>query len=276
VSVWDWLIVAVLNGSIIVYGIYLSRGVKTSTDWFLAGRSLPWWMVGVSMYATAIDASDLIADSGGTYTLGMRYLATNWVGIVGGWALAAYWIFRPMYRAGMYTNAEYLEARFGPASRVMAALVQVQYRTLVLAIMGRTIYLTLTIVCGWQSLAWWAVAAVAALATLYTALGGLRSVAVTDSLQFVVMTAAALLIWVLVFNRVGGFSGVEAKLAHYDPRLAVNLLHGGEDLIKETAAKDLDEQALHRKLLSGGRYDARRFLLGRQPHPGHAHVRLQE
>jgi SSS family solute:Na+ symporter len=62
----------------------------------LAGRSLPWWLVGLSMYATAIDSSDLVADSGGTYTLGFSVFVANWVGVVGGWALAAFFVFLPM------------------------------------------------------------------------------------------------------------------------------------------------------------------------------------
>ena len=80
----DWGLVIVLNGSIVAYGFYLSRGVVTSTDWFLAGRRLPWWLVGFSMYATAIDSSDLVADSGGTYALGLGVCMINWVGVV--WA----------------------------------------------------------------------------------------------------------------------------------------------------------------------------------------------
>ena len=71
------------------------------------------------MYATAIDSSDLVADSGGTYTLGFSYFVTNWVGVVGGWALAAFVVLPSIYRAGIYTNAQY-EARFGPA--VLVAL----------------------------------------------------------------------------------------------------------------------------------------------------------
>ncbi len=69
----DWLLVVVLNGSIIVYALWHGRGVQSSSEWFLAGRSLPWWIVGLSMYATAIDSSDLVADSGGTYNLGVSY-----------------------------------------------------------------------------------------------------------------------------------------------------------------------------------------------------------
>ena len=165
-TAWDWLIVFVLNGGIILYGLYLSRGMRSSADWFLAGRRLPWWLVGLSMYATAIDASDLIADSGGTYTLGMSVFVANWVGVVGGW---------------------------------------------VLAIIGTTVFLTLTVASGWDTLtAWSVVGAIALVASIYTALGGLRSVAITDALQFGVMTLAGLVIWFIVWGqsrRMDGYRG---------------------------------------------------------------------
>ena len=73
----DWILVVLLNGAIIIYGLFLGRGTKSSSDWFLAGRRLPWWIVGLSLYATAIDSSDLVADSGGTYSLGISYFVTN-------------------------------------------------------------------------------------------------------------------------------------------------------------------------------------------------------
>lgn len=147
-SAVDWTIVVALNAGIILYGIARACDTKTSSDWFLAGRSLPWRMIGLSLYATAIDASDLVADAGGTYAVGMSYLVTNWVGVTLGWFLLANWIALPMYRAGMYTNAEYLEARFSLSARVISALVQALYRTLVLAIIAITLYLLLAIVCG--------------------------------------------------------------------------------------------------------------------------------
>ncbi len=260
----DWLIVVLLNGSIIAYGIFLSRGVHSSADWFLAGRSLPWWLVGVSMYATAIDSSDLVADSGGTYTLGLSFFVSNWVGVVGGWALAAFVVFPPIYRAGMYTNAEYLEARFGPAVRVLCALIQVQYRTLVLAIIGTTLYLTLSVVCGWGASTWWVVAAIAVLASIYTALGGLRSVAVTDSLQFVVMTVAGLIIWGLVWNQVGGWDGITQRLNDHEPGLADQLLHVGHDNIERVDVSDAAPVTIERKLLTGGRYDGEAEIITRR------------
>jgi len=228
VAALDWTLVLVLNGGIILYGLYLSRGMRSSADWFLAGRQLPWWLVGLSMYATAIDASDLVADSGGTYTLGMSVFVANWVGVVGGWVLAGFFILLPMYRLGMYTNAEYLEARFGVTVRVICAFVQVQYRTLVLAIISTTAFLTLTVGSGWDPLsAWGVVGGIALLASIYTALGGLRSVAITDALQFCVMTLAGLVIWFIVWGKVRGWSGIEAKLTAVSADLRAKLLHIG-------------------------------------------------
>ena len=234
----DWAIVIALNGAIIAYGLFRSRGTQTSSDWFLAGRTLPWWMVGLSLYATAIDSSDLVADAGGVFNLGVRYFVVNWVGVILGWFIAANFIALPMYRAGMYTNAEYLEARFGPAARVISAAVQVQYRTMVLGIIATTIYLTLSVACGWGDLAAWsAVAVIALIATIYTALGGLRSVAVTDALQAVVMIVASLVLFVLVWNRVGGWSGTEAALAAHEPGLEKELLHVGSDQVEREGGR---------------------------------------
>jgi SSS family solute:Na+ symporter len=248
--------VFLLNGSIVVYGLYLARGTRTGVDWFLGGRSLPWWMVGLSMYATAIDSSDLIADSGGSYTLGISYFVVNWVGIVGGWALAAFVICLPMYRAGMYTNAEYLEARFGVVPRVVSVLVQVQYRTLVLAIMGTTIYLVMSIVTDFSPAGSWSVVvAIAVLAAAYTAFGGLRSVAVTDNLQFILMAASALIIWGVVWNHVGGWSGIEAKLAAADPDLPQQMLHVGHDNVEVIDVSEQTGEGIDRFLLTGGDLD---------------------
>lgn len=254
---FDWMLVIGLNGAIIAYGLFKSRETKSSSDWFLAGRSLPWWVVGFSLWATAIDSSDLVADSGGTYTLGMRYFVTNWVGTVVGWVMAAYLIVLPMYRAGMYTNAEYLEARFGPTARIISALVQVQYRTLVLGIIATTIYLTLSVVCGWGSTETWAaVVGIALLATVYTALGGLKSVAITDALQSVIMVVASIILFVTVWNRAEGLSGIEARLNAHQSGLAAELLHVGADKVDVEDVDGLSQQQIERKLLLGGEYDS--------------------
>ena len=251
----DWTLVVILNGAIIAYGMFLGRNTKTSSDWFLAGRRLPWWIVGLSLYATAIDSSDLVADSGGTYTLGISYFVTNWVGTVAGWVVAAHFIVLPMYRAGMYTNAEYLEARFGPAARLISAVVQVQYRTLVLGIIATTIYLTVSVVFDWEAAAWWVVGLIAVLATVYTAWGGLRSVAITDAMQSIVMLIASVVLFALVWSAVGGWSGIEAKLAEHDSTLPSQMLHVGHDRVATEHVADLPAGQIANQLLLGGDYN---------------------
>ena len=254
---FDWLLVIALNGAIIVYGLFKSRETKSSSDWFLAGRTLPWWVIGFSLWATAIDASDIVADSGGTFSIGMRYFVTNWVGTVAGWIVGAWFIALPMYRAGMYTNAEYLEARFGPAARIISALVQVQYRTLVLGIIATSIYLTLSVVCGWAPFQTWCVVlAIAGLATIYTSLGGLKSVAITDALQSIIMVGASIILFAVVWNHIGGWAGLEEKLNAQQSGLADQLLHIGRDSVDTKDVSELSPEAIERRLLIGGQYNA--------------------
>ncbi|HBO53358.1 MAG TPA: hypothetical protein DD471_15325 [Planctomycetes bacterium] len=124
---------------------------------------------------------------------------------------------------------------------MLSVLVQLQYRTAVMAIIAYTAYLTLDIVCGLGSYAWWGVIGIAILASIYTALGGLRSVAITDSLQFVVMLAAALLFWGLVWGEVGGWEGTREKLEAHDPEVAAEMLHVGHDTVERKAVVKFSE-----------------------------------
>jgi Na+/proline symporter len=147
---------------------------------------------------------------------------------------------------------------------VICAFVQVQYRTLVLAIIATTAFLTLSIVSGWDDRsAWMAVGGIAILAAVYTAFGGLRSVAVTDSLQFGVMTAAGLVIWFFVWGMVGGWSGVEQRLASVDTDLATRLLHVGSEKVEVEAVGQFSLQEIERKLITGGEYDPQRQVIER-------------
>ncbi len=254
-SAIDWTLVVLLNGAVVVYALIGPRRSQSSRDWFLGGRSLPWWVVGVSAFATAIDSSDLVADAGGVYWLGMRYFVTNWVGTVVGWMLLAHFIAIPMYRAGMYTNSEYLEARFGPTARVLSSLVQVQYRTMVMANISTTLFLTFAVVGGLGAEAWWAVAVVVLLATLYTMWGGSRGVALADVIQSTVMIAAGLILFAVVWNAVGGWQGIASKLESHDSTLPARMLRVGSEHLETTDMRGLSEQDIVRQLLLGGDYN---------------------
>ena len=223
----DWCLVLIINGSIILFGLWKARGTRSSVDWFLAARGLPWWMVGLSLFATAVDSGDYIAVAGASYQNGMSYISSWWLGITVGWFTVAYIVFLPMYRTGMFTNAEYLEYRFGPVTRVISVFIQIQYRTNVMANVAFSLYLTFTTLTGWGDQTWWLVVAIAFGAAVYTASGGLKSVAITDAIQSVVMIAASLVMWWTVWNSVGGWTGVETTFERIDPNLTEAMLHVG-------------------------------------------------
>ena len=164
------------------------------------------------MFATAVDSGDYVAVAGAAYQNGMNFITDWWLGITIGWMLVAWAVFLPMYRSGMFTNAEYLERRFCPSTRVISVIVQVIYRTNVLGNVAYSLFLTFNILTGWGHLTWYLVVAIAAGAAIYTATGGLKSVALTDSIQSIVMLVAAVVMWWIVYDKVGGFAGMEQTL----------------------------------------------------------------
>ncbi|MBI1311400.1 sodium/solute symporter [bacterium] len=215
----DWLIVLIVNGSIIAYGLYLARGTHSSSEWFLASRTLPWWAVGLSMFATNVDNADLVGVTGKTFTEGIHVITVYALGSAVGGILAAYFLVPEISRLGLYTNAEYLEVRYGPSARILSALIQIQYRTSMLGMMIWSTFLVLTkLVDIPEPLAWGLILLLVALAGLYTAWGGLKSVVWTDSAQGIVMMAAAIVVFVSIWNAVGGWSALEEKLLAADQR----------------------------------------------------------
>jgi len=213
------MIVLIVNGSIIGYGLYLARGVHTSGEWFLAARSLPWWAVGLSMFATNVDNADLVGVTGMTYNEGIHVISVYAIGSVAGGILAAWFIVPAITRRGFYTNAEYLEARYGPGCRILSALIQIQYRTSMLGMMIWSTFLVLTRLVELPAeLAWGMIIGLMILAGLYTALGGLKSVVFTDSAQGIVMIIAGLVIFSTVWNAVGGWDTLRETLQAMDAR----------------------------------------------------------
>ena len=209
----DWLIVLVLNGTVMCYGLALARGAKTSQDWFIGARALPWWAIGLSMFATNVDNADLVSLTGTTYNEGLHIIMVHTLGSLLGASFAAFFLVPAMAKSGQFTNAEYLESRFGPAARVLSALIQIQYRSSMLGLMIWSLYLLLTGLLGLQSgIAWALIVAIVALVAAYTSLGGLKSVVMTDAFQGVIMFVAMAVIFGAVWNAAGGWSQMRQTL----------------------------------------------------------------
>jgi len=122
----DWLLVIVINVGIVIYGVAAIKRTKRSFEWYLAAKTLPWWAIGLSAFGTAVDTGDYVAVAGGAYRFGLSQLAFWWLGLALGWFILSFFVIRPIYRTGMFTNAEWLEFRFGRAARVLAVLINLQ------------------------------------------------------------------------------------------------------------------------------------------------------
>lgn len=209
----DWLIVLVLNGSVMLYGLILARGARTSEDWFLGRRLLAWWAIGLSMFATNVDNADLVSLTGTTYNEGLHIIMVHTLGSLLGACFAGFFLVPTMARTGQFTNAEYLETRFGPTARVFSALIQIQYRSSMLGLMIWSLYLLLTGMLALDSaVAWTMIVGIVMFAALYTSLGGLKSVVMTDALQGIILFLAMAVIFIAVWNAAGGWSEMSQTL----------------------------------------------------------------
>ncbi|QDT41497.1 Sodium/glucose cotransporter [Gimesia alba] len=228
----DWLIVFVLNGSVIAFGFYLARSTKSSSDWFLGGRSLPWWGLGLSIFATSVDNADAVSLTGYAYNHGMHIITAFTLASVCGAILASFIVVPVLYRGGFYTNAEYLETRFGKSIRTISALIQIQYRTSMLGLMIWSIYLMLQGILDFTPVQIWTLIVLLVIFTAaYTTWGGLTSVVWTDALQSLIMIAGGIAIFCAVWSASGGWSETVQKLSESTDEKGqplINWLHIGQ------------------------------------------------
>ncbi|MGD9647774.1 MAG: sodium/solute symporter [Pirellulales bacterium] len=200
----DLAIIVVYMIGMQLVGMFYARYVHSAGDFFLAGRALPFWAVGVSIVASDIGAIDLITGSGAAYQHGVAQANFDWLGSVPAVLLAAF-IFLPYYwRAGVYTIPEFLGRRYNAGVQWLQALIWLAFMGVNVALMLWTSAVILQTVLGWSPE--FAIAVTAILVGLYTVTGGLAAVVMTDVLQVVVMFVGAGALTVLSVWDAGGWS----------------------------------------------------------------------
>ena len=187
----------------VVVGLIVgSRRQKTAEDYFLAGRSLPWYVVGCSYIGSNLSTEHFIGMIGMAYLYGIALAAWEWNGIVTFSLLA--WLILPLYyRGGFYTMPEFLERRFNSACRyafgILTVLINISAFLAAVLFAGGVALKTLF---GWELEV--GIIVIAVVAGSYTIYGGLVSVAWTDFIQVIVMLASALLVLLFGLQEVGG------------------------------------------------------------------------
>ncbi len=178
-SVMDIGVFALFYGVVIAVSLYKSRQEKNSVDYFLAGRGLPWWLIGLSILAANISTEQFVGMAGqGAGTVGLAVSAWQLTGSVGIVIIA--FTFLPRFlRSGIYTMPEYLEYRYNPAARaIMAVYTMLIYVTVTITAVLYSGGLTLSTIFEIDlTLSIWIIGLIAA---FYTTWGGLKAVAWAD------------------------------------------------------------------------------------------------
>jgi len=218
----DYIVLLVYVLGIFAVGVGLSVKVKDTKDMFAAGEKSPWWASGLSGFMTMFSAGTFVVWGGIAYKLGFVAVAINLMygiaAILVGFVVAGKW-----KKLGIRTPAEFIERRFGKAALHFYTWTMMLYR---MAGVGVALYALAVLLVALMPLAdgnffrdpatgnlslTWAIVFFGGCVVIYTMVGGLWAVLMTDVLQFVVLTLAVLFILPLILMEVGGVGGFVAK-----------------------------------------------------------------
>ena len=210
-STLDWLIVGLYFILSLTIGIWSSKKAgKDTKSFFLAGRNMPWWLLGISMVATTFstDTPNLVTD-----LVRQNGVSGNWswwafllTGMLTVFVYAKLW-----HRSGVLTDIEFYELRYSGKAAAFLRGFRALYLGLVfnVLVMG-TVSLAAVkfgeIVLGWPG--WMTLSIACSITLAYSTLGGLKAVIMTDFIQFILAMVGS--IWAMFFilglPQVGGLS----------------------------------------------------------------------
>jgi len=207
----DWIIVAGYFAIILGLAWWVIKQRKdTSTDYFLAGRHLGWFIVGASIFASNIGSEHLVglAGSGATDGVAMAHYELHaWCLLILGWVMVPFYM-----RSKVFTMPEFLERRFSPTARTVLSVISLVAYVLTKIAVGIfaggvvfSVLLPNMNLFGLDSF-WVGSILVIVLTGIYTILGGLRAVAYTEALQTVVLVLGSILVTIFGLKALGGWS----------------------------------------------------------------------
>ena len=219
----DWIIFIGYVVIIVFVGLWVSRKKKgeqrTSQDYFLAGRSLPWWAIGATLIAANISAEHFIAMSGSGYAIGLAIAAYEWIAAVTLIFVAKY--FLPVFiEKGIFTMPQFLTQRYD--KRVSTCFAVFWILVYIFVNMTAVIYLgalAMERIIGIPLI--YGIIGFSAFSALYSLWGGMKAVAWTDVINVCVLIFGGLVTTAFALNAISDGNGVIAgfvELLHKAPQ----------------------------------------------------------
>jgi len=184
-------------------GLYIGKKHKNAEDYFLAGRSMTWFFIGISLFASNISSTTLIGLSGDAYSTGISVFNYEWFAVI---ILIFFVIFFLPFilKSQVYTMPEFLEKRYDGRARSYFSLLTLFLNIVVdtagsLYAGGLLLKLVFPDIPMWQT-----ITILAIIAGIYTIAGGLAAVIYTDAIQTVFLMIGAIVISITAFMKLGG------------------------------------------------------------------------
>jgi len=205
----DLAIIVIYFASIVGLGCWAGlRKKKTeqAQEYFLAGKTLRWPVIGLALFATNISTVHLVSLAEEGYTNGLAYGNFEWMAPFTLIILALF--FAPFYiRSGVATLPDFLEKRYSRASRDWLALLSII--SAIFIHIGFSLYAGAVVLEGMFGIdKMTSIILIAALTGLYTIVGGLMAVVLTESVQTIILLAGAIVLTGIGYAKVGGWSGI--------------------------------------------------------------------
>ncbi|CAN5462557.1 hypothetical protein BH10BAC3_BH10BAC3_25470 [soil metagenome] len=224
-AVIDWIILIATLAGIISYGLYKSRHSKDLDGYFLGNRSMPGWMILLSIMGTQASAITFLSAPGQAYTDGMRFVQ-NYFGLPIAMVVISA-VFVPIYhKLKVYTAYEFLEKRFDLKTRTFTAFLFLVSRGLstgisiyapsiiISSLLGWNIYLTNLVMGG--------------LLIVYTVSGGAKAVAYTQQLQFLIIMTGMFIASYMVVTLLPAHTGFREALSTGGQLGRMNIITDGQ------------------------------------------------
>lgn len=216
----DTLVIAGYLALTFGVGVYLSLRVKTSEDFFLAGRRLPFWAIAMSLVVSDIGALEMIGGTGGAFRHGIAQANYEWIGCVPAMIVGGILFIPLFWKLGIQSIPEFLGTRFGSLVRSILAIVWVVFLGAAVGVFLQAAATMFTSILGWDR--WFTILLVTGLVSIYTVGGGLGAVVFTDVIQCAILFIGGLLLAVLGLIEAGGLGAVTEAVPAQHLRLLLS------------------------------------------------------
>jgi SSS family transporter len=193
----DWVVMFAWLTALVSYGLYRGRGSNTVNQFLLAGKTMPWYAMGLSIMATQASAITFISTTGQSYVDGMRFVQF-YFGLPIAMVILSDTAVPIFHRANVYTAYEYLEQRFDAKTRALVTVVFLISRGLQAGLALSAPAIVLSVILDWPFRV--TILIMGSIVVLFTTMGGIKAVTWADVQQMIVILIALVLALIIAVH----------------------------------------------------------------------------